>query len=307
MAEAEHKIGCVAVLGGTGFLGTEIVAHLAAESIDVRVGVRQPDKVRAPADTDSRAKIEPVYADVRDESSLAIALQGCDAAVNAVGLYVEEGADSFEAVHERGAANLARQCAALGIQRLVHVSGIGAEVNSESPYVRARARGEQLVRDVMAETVILRPSVLFGPHDKFINTLAQIIKTAPVVPMFGNGLTRLQPAYVDDVAAAAHRALVDPKAAGQTYELGGASIFTYREILELVMERTHKRRVLLPLPFPVWDVLAAASALLPASPITRDQVALMKDDNVVAQGALSFADLGIDAKALEEILPDYAF
>ena len=159
----------------------------------------------------------------------------------------------------------------------------------------------------MPETTILSPSVLFGPHDKFINTLAQIIKTAPFVPMFGNGLTRLQPAYVGDVAAAAHRALVHPKAAGQTYELGGASILTYREILELVMERTNKRRVLLPLPFPVWDALAAASTLLPASPITRDQVALMKDDNVVAQGALSFADLGIDARALEEILPDYAF
>ena len=303
----KHKISCVAVFGGTGFLGTEIVARLASEGIDVRVGVRQPEKVRPLPDTGEHAKIEPVYADVRDESSLALALDGCDAAVNAVGLYVEQSAETFEAVHERGAANLARQCTALKIGRLIHISGIGADLNSASPYVRSRARGETLVRDVMPETVILSPSVLFGPQDKFINTLAQIISRAPVVPMFGDGLMRLQPAYVGDVALATHKALTDLQAAGQTYELGGASVLTYRRILELVMERLHKNRVLLPLPFAVWDTLAAASALLPASPITRDQVALMKGDNVVADNALSFADLGIEPKALEDILADYAF
>ncbi|MDA7946162.1 MAG: complex I NDUFA9 subunit family protein [Hyphomicrobiaceae bacterium] len=295
-----RKITHVAVFGGAGFLGAVIVRHLVSAGIKVRVCARKPGK------RSGMEAVEPVYADIRDEGSLSAALEGCDAAVNAVGLYVEGGSDTFEAVHVRGAANLAHQCAAANISSFVHMSGIGIDPASSSPYVRARALGEQAVRAVFPETTILRPSVLFGPDDRFINTLAKIIRHAPVIPLFGSGRTKLQAVYVGDVAAAVAKALHTPVAAGRTYELGGPQSPAYRDIVELVMARIGKKRLLLPVPFALWKVVAAASSLLPAPPVTRDQIALMRKDNVVGKSAFSFSDLGIDPTPLESVLPDYA-
>ncbi|MEM8744890.1 MAG: complex I NDUFA9 subunit family protein, partial [Pseudomonadota bacterium] len=281
--------------------GAWITKRLSADGVRVRVCARHQPVTQAFANT------ETVITDVRDARSVARALEGCDAAINAVGLYVERGAETFAAIHEDGALHVAQQCAERGIDKLIHLSGIGADETSASSYVRSRARGERLVREALPETTILRPSVLFGPDDRFINTLAKIIRHAPVVPLFGRGLTKLQPVYVDDVASAASGALLDPAAKGKTYELGGASTLTYKTILQLVMARLHKRRLLVPLPFIAWDTIAAISALLPTSPVTRDQIALMKQDNVVSETALSFGDLGIEPAALEDVLPDYAF
>lgn len=291
--------GPVTVFGGTGFLGRAIVERLLAEGITVRVAARHPDKAATGG--------QPVYADLRDEASVAHAIEGSEAVVNAVGLYVETGAETFEAVHVLGARNLARQAAARGVDRLVHVSGIGADPHSESSYVRARAAGERLVTQAFPQATILRPSVLFGPQDSFLNALAGIASRTPVLPLFGRGDTRLQPVYVRDVAEAALRALTHPEAAGKTYELGGPEVYSYRALVELVLERSERRRFLLPLPFPVWRTLAALASLLPAPPLTRAQVVLMQRDNVVAEGALSLGDLGIDAAALEDVLADYAF
>ncbi len=303
----KSEIGRIAVFGGTGFLGTEIAGRLLTEGVNVRICVRHPEKVRMSEAQQRTAKAEPVCADVRDESSIAHAVEGCDAAVNAVGLYVERGSETFQAVHEAGAANVARHCAEQKLQRLIHISGIGADPNSTSSYVRARAKGEHLAKDAFSKTTILRPSVLFGPRDKFINTLAQIVRHAPVVPLFGHGDTKLQPVYVGDVGLAALHALQSSTSAGKTYELGGPRALTYRELIELVMEETGKRRLLLPLPFFLWEALAALVSPLPAPPVTRDQIALMRDDNVVAEDFLSLKDLGVDATALEDVLPEYAF
>ena len=295
-----RKISRVAVFGGTGYLGSWITKHLVAEGARVRVCARNQLKATA------NPTVEYVAADIRNASSVSDVLDGCDAAINAVGLYVEHGAETFAAVHETGAAHVARACAASGIQKVIHLSGIGADEASPSSYVRSRARGERLVREELPQTMILRPSVLFGPDDRFINTLAKIIRHAPLVPLFGDGSTKLQPAYVEDVARAACKALPDPTAKGKTYELGGATTVTYRGLLELVMARLHKRRLLVPMPFAVWEAIAVISSLLPSSPVTRDQIALMRHDNVVGAHALSFRDLGIKPASLEEILPDYA-
>lgn len=304
---ADSQVGAVTVFGGTGFLGGAIVRRLIADGITVRVAVRHPDDAIVGAQPEQADKIEPVYADVRDETSVGLALNGSDAAVNAVGLYIEQGAENFEAVHEFGALNVAHQCAVLGVARLVHISGIGADMRSESDYVRARAKGELLVTDVFPGVTILRPSVLFGPEDTFLNALARIARRTPVLPLFGQGGTRLQPVYFRDIAEAVRRALERPDAAGKTYELGGPDIYSYRNLVELVLRRTDQRRLLLPVPFAVWEILAALAALLPEPPLTRAQVTLMKHDNVVANGALSFKDLGVEATALDTILPEYAF
>jgi len=306
MAADSHP-GCVTVFGGSGFLGRAIVKRLLTEGITVRLAARHPDNAAIDRRPDRGGDLQPVYADLRDETSVAQAVEGADAVVNTVGLYVERGAETFEAVHELGALNVAHQAATLGVDRLVHISGIGADLNSESRYVRARAKGELLVMDAFARATILRPSVLFGPEDSFLNSLADITSRTPVLPLFGHGHTRLQPVYVGDVAEAALRALTHPEAPGKAYELGGPDFYSYRALIELVLERTRRRRLLLPLPFSLWRFLALLASFLPAPPLTSAQVALMRQDNLVAEGALSLDDLGIEATALDAILPDYAF
>jgi NADH dehydrogenase len=228
---------------------------------------------------------------------------GSDAVVNAVGLYVERGAETFDLVHVGGAAHVARQAWRVGAERLIHISGIGADATSKSPYVRARAHGERAVEEAFDRATILRPSVLFGPGDAFFNVLARMAKVMPVLPLFGGGLTKLQPVYVDDVAGAVTRALADPMSVGRVYELGGPKAYTYKALVQLVSTQIGRRRMLLPVPFLIWQVVAGVMSLLSRPPVTRDQITLMKRDNVVGHGALSFTDLDIQPAAVEDVLP----
>jgi NADH dehydrogenase len=291
----------ITVFGGSGFLGRRIVLRLAEGGAEVRVAVRHPEGAAFLTETGTVGRITAVRADVWDEASVAPAVAGADAVVNTVGHYVERGRASFEAIHGQGARHVAEAAAGAGIGRLVHISGIGADPQSDSAYVRARGIGERLVADALPAATILRPSVMFGPEDAFLNRLAALARVLPVLPLFGRGDVRLQPAYVDDVADAVATALSTPAAAGQVYELGGPRIYSYRELVRLVLEHTGRRRLLLPVPYRAWDLLAA----LPGSPVSRDQVKLMRQDNLVAPGALTFADLGIQATALEAVLPNY--
>ncbi|MEN8196257.1 MAG: complex I NDUFA9 subunit family protein, partial [Pseudomonadota bacterium] len=249
--------------------------------------------------------VYPTEADIRDTHSVDRALEGAVAAVNAVGLYVERGRETFRAVHVEGAHTLAVMAARRGIERLVHISGIGAERNSKSAYVRARADGEAAVLDALPEATILRPSVMFGPDDNFLNLFIRMARLLPAIPLFGNGETKLQPVYVDDVARAVAQSLEAPDTAGRIYELGGPFIYNYRQILELVMAHAGHSRRLVPWPFALWELQAWCAQILPRPPISRDQVELMRHDNVVMPGMSTLADIGIRPTALEEILPLY--
>ena len=295
---SDDSIGRVAVFGGTGFLGRRIAARLAEAGIVTRVAARNPGAART---------AEGVYTDVRDETSVALALEGCDAAVNAVGHYVEKGAATFPAIHELGARNVAHQAAVLSLKRLIHISGIGADLYSPSRYVRCRARGEVMVRDVFPETVILRPSVVFAPDDRFVNALAGISRWMPALPLFGSGNTRLQPVYAGDVADAVLAALKMPNTVGKTYELGGPEVCTYRELIERILNHAGRRRFLLPVPFRIWELLALLCSRLASPPVTKAQVTLMRADNVVASDALALTDLGVVPTALKTVLPEYRF
>ena len=216
----------------------------------------------------------------------------------------EKGA-TFEAIHGQGAMHVARASATTGVRRLVHISGIGADPGSESPYVRARAIGERLVMEAFPEATILRPSVMFGPEDAFFNQLAALARVMPILPLFGTGKVKLQPVYVNDVAEAVARALATEAATGKIYELGGPRAYTYKALLQLLLQQLGRRRLLMPVPYFVWELLAAVMAPLPHRPISRDQVVLMKRDNVVGPKALSFAELGLAPSAVEDILPSY--
>jgi len=299
-------IGCVCVFGGSGFLGLEIVKRLAAGGMTIHVADRLPDKFRIPQGPGAE-HIRTIYADVRDESSVALAIEGSDSVVNAVGLYHERGAQTFEAIHELGALNVAHQAATFGIKRLIHISGIGADLRSPSSYVRSRAKGELLVHDVFDEATILAPSVMFGPSDKFLNTFAALTKFSPIMPLFGKGKTRLQPVYVNDVAAAVFQALKQPETSGKTFELGGPQVYTYRALIEKVLKQSKRRRLLVPMPFGYWSLLTRVFKFLPTPLVTPGQVELMKNDNVVSKSALSLRDLGVVPTPLEDILPKYKF
>ncbi|MEQ9010755.1 complex I NDUFA9 subunit family protein [Algiphilus sp.] len=287
----------VTVFGGTGFLGRRIVATLLEAGREVRVATRNPETVDAAA---WASRVKSIAADVRDPEAVARAVQSADAIVNAVSLYVEGQGLDFESVHVDGARNIAQ--AAEG-RPLVHVSGIGAHESSPSAYVRARARGERAVRDACSNAIILRPSVLFGPNDAFLRTLDAITRL-PLIPLFGRGDTKLQPVHVDDLAMAVLHAMDNPTAAGRILELGGAGTYRYREILALVLAARGRKRWLVPVPFVLWHLLAAIATCLPSPPLTRDQVILMRDDNVVGPDAMGFEALGIAPRNVSAALTE---
>ena len=226
--------------------------------------------------------------DVRDQASVAAAVAGTEAVVNAVSAYVERGEVTFEAVHERGARTVAQEAAAAGVARLVLVSGIGADAESPSPYIRARGRGEQLVQQAFPGATIVRPSAMFGPGDALFDTLVDVARLSPVLPLLGGGRTRLQPVYVEDVAEAIVRVLADRGTAGLTYELAGPGVYTLRELVSFALRLVGRRRLLVPLPFAVAEVQARLFELLPSPPLTTSQVDLLKADNVAREALPGF-------------------
>lgn len=288
-----------AVFGGTGFLGRRLVRQLVDSGWRVRVVARRP---AVPEGVDP-GQVAAVTADIRVPASLEAALDGADAAVNAVSLYVQAGDLTFRAIHAEGAERLARLAADAGVARLVHVSGIGADPAARSAYVAARGEGERRVRSAFPAATVLRPSVLFGPNDAFVAALDRVTRL-PLVPLFGSGGTRLQPVFVADVAAAAGCALESPATAGRAFELGGGEVVTYRQAVMAVMAHRGRWRPLLPVPFTVWRALAAAMAVLPSPPLTRDQLALLAEDNVADPEAPGFGELGLAPAAFRAKLPE---
>ncbi len=295
----------VTVFGGSGFLGRRIVKCLAAEGTHVRVAVRHPERASLIKGFGRDSQIELVRANVWDESAVARAVNKSTWVINTVGHYVEKSGATFDAIHGQGAHNVARQAGNAGVVRLIHISGVGADPESESPYVRARGIGEDLVKGAFESVTILRPSVIFGPNDSFFNTLASMVRRTPVLPLFGMGRTNLQPVFVENVAEACVRVLANPSTEGKVYELGGPRVYTYKALLQLVLEQVDQRRILVPVPFFVWDTLAAVMAFFPNPPLTRDQVNLMKRDNVIEGNELTLDDLGIRPVSVEEILCTY--
>jgi uncharacterized protein YbjT (DUF2867 family) len=295
----------VVVFGGGGFLGRRLVDRLTAEGMTARVAVRHPDPARIELRSMGFERVTVVPADVRDQASVAAAIAEADAVVNAASAYIEKGGVTFEAVHVRGAENVARKAAAAGVARLVLVSGIGADPDSSSPYIRARGRGELIVRQAFPGATIVRPGTMFGPGDALFGTLAALARLLPALPLIGGGSTRLQPIFVEDVAEAISSILSDPGTVGRTYELAGPKVYTLRELVNMTLQLMGKRRLLVPIPFAVADVQARLFEFLPNPPLTTGQVDLLKTDNVVSGALPDVQELGIQPKTVEEVIPTY--
>jgi uncharacterized protein YbjT (DUF2867 family) len=295
----------VVVFGGTGFLGRRLVHRLTAQGMTVRVAVRHPDHARIELQSIGFDRVTVVPADVRDQASVAAAIAGADAVVNTVSAYVEKGGVTFEAVHVRGAETVAREAIAAGITRLVLVSGIGADPDSSSPYIRARGRGELMVQRAFPGATIVRPGAMFGPGDALFGTLAELARLLPILPLIGSGHTRLQPVFVEDVAEAVANILTDLGTVGRTYELAGPGVYTLRDLVRMTLHLMGKRRLLIPVPFAVAEIQARLFELLPNPPLTTGQVDLLKADNVASGTLPGLRELNIEPKTVEEVVSTY--
>ena len=300
----------VTVFGGSGFLGRHLVQRLAATGARVTVAVRNPESALFLKPMGDVGQITPVGADVRDGPAVAAAVQGADWVVNLVGVLYETRRQSFSAILAQGAERIAKAAKAAGAKRLVHVSAIGANRHSSAAYARSKAAGEAAVAAAYPAATILRPSIIFGPEDEFFNRFAAMARVSVALPLFGGGETRFQPVYVGDVAAAVVKALTDEGTAGTTYELGGPRVYSFRQLMTLMLAEIGRKRILLPLPFFVADAMGAVLQSLPlpfgmAPPLTGDQAKLLRYDNVVSGDAPGLADLGIAPTACEIILPTY--
>ena len=279
----------VAVFGGTGFLGRRVVRHLRKREFSVRIASRHPDRGHGLFGLDD-PQLQSVAANIHDERSVADALAGAYGVVNAVSLYVEHGQETLHSVHVESAQRVAAQARRAGVERLAHVSGIGSDAASPSLYIRKRGEGELAVRAAFADALLVRPAVMFGPDDSFLTTILKLLRRLPIYPVFGRGLTGLQPAYVEDVAEAIARALQRTETRATTFECGGP--------------HASLKPMLIPIPFAAWHALAWFAEMLPSPPVTRNQVELMQVDNVSSPEMPGFGELGISPHAVEEILQE---
>ncbi len=302
----------VVVFGGSGFVGKQVVRALAKAGKRVRVTMRRPHlghELRVMGDV---GQVQLVQANVRFPESVAHALDGADAVVSLVGVLAEKGKQNFQAIHVDAARTIAEAAAQAGIAKFVHVSALGAGPKG-SRYARTKHLGERAVLSALPNAVILRPSIIFGPEDSFFNRFAHMATTAPALPLIGGGKTRFQPVFVGDVADAVNAALERREARGRIYELGGPRVYTFKQLLQYVLSEIDRKRMLAPLPFlfaqPLGVVLDLAFKLLPFDPpLTGDQVATLKRDNVIGAdpNALTINDLGVaPLESVEAIVPSY--
>ena len=306
---SEAAPGLITVFGGSGFVGSQVVQDLARRGWRIRVAVRRPDRAYRLQTSGHVGQIQAVRCDATDPAQVEAALAGADAAINLIGILYEGGGRSFKALHVDAARNIAAACAAAGVDRLVHISAVGANPESASRYAGTKAAGEMAVREVKPDAVVIRPSIVFGAGDGFLNRFAAMATMAPALPLIGGGKTRFQPVYVGDVAEAILHAVERPDAAGRTFELGGPEVLTFKEVLELILRETRRRNGLIPLPFFAArgiGSLAQLTGVVGIAPVlTRDQVVQLETDNVVADGAEGLAELGIEPTGVEAIAPSY--
>ncbi|MGE0753738.1 MAG: complex I NDUFA9 subunit family protein [Alphaproteobacteria bacterium] len=295
----------ISVVGGTGFLGRYVVRQLARRGYPIQVISRHPERVLQLKPSGDVGQIVPVAGDIKDIGSLHDTLERSYAVINLAGILYEKGKQNFTAIHAQGAEKLAQAAASLGVTKFIHISALGVDKVSGSNYARTKALGEKAVLAAFPTACILRPSVLFGPEDDFFNQFAHMAGFSPALPLIGGGRTRFQPVYVADVAKAVAICLQKPQTNGQTYELGGPQIFTFKEVLEYVLRVTHKNRKLVNIPFGMATGMGTLGELLPVPPLTRDQVRLLEHDNVVSPNAKGFSALGISATSVDMIVPGY--
>ncbi len=300
----------VTIYGGSGFVGRNVVRILAQQGYRIRIAVRRPHLAGHLQPLGDVGQIHAVQANLRDRPSVERAAAGADVLINLVGILHESGKQRFETIQHFGARTVAEVARSAGISRLIQFSAIGVDTRSKSHYARSKARGELDVLERVGSAIIVRPSIIFGPEDNFFNRFAALATISPVLPLIGGGKTLMQPVYVVDVAQAVAAMVAGKARPGATYELGGPGIYTFRQLMQMVLAYTERHRILLPIPFVVAKLMALLLKPLPGPPpITIDQINLLKSDNIVSDAAASsgrtLSGLGITPQRVEAIVPAY--
>jgi uncharacterized protein YbjT (DUF2867 family) len=309
ISENSEKI--VTLIGGSGFIGRHIVRALAKRGYRIRVACRRPDLAGHVQPLGTPGQIMPVQANVRFPASLAAACDGATAVVNLTGVLSSRGAQSFDAIHVFGAEASARAAKAAKAQVFIQMSALGADAESGSEYGRTKAAGEAKARAAFPGAIVLRPSIVFGPEDNFFNQFAGLSRLAPALPLIGGGHTKFTPLFVGDLAEAIARLIDKGEASGLTYELGGPEVFSFKQLMEFTLETIGRKRLLVPVPWPIAKVMGTVMGLLPFAPLTADQVELLKTDNVVSEAATrdgrDLKGLGITGHSIQGIVPSYLY
>ena len=296
----------VTVFGGSGFIGRAIVRALAQEGLLVRVAVRRIELAESVKTAGDVGQITVMRTNLRMPQSVAAAIAGSQAVINAAGIPFQRGRQRYQSVHVAGARAITEAARAAGVERLVHISGIGADHRgSKNRFVQSKVGAEDAIVAAFPSATILRPSVVFGPDDAMFNRLARIAAMAPFVPVVGSGLAKVQPVFCGDVGAAAAAVLARPETAKTVFELGGPRVYTYREIAALVLREIGRHKPIIGVPTPLMKIAGFFAEFLPVPPLTHDQVELLTQDNIARPGAPGLAALGIQATAAEVILPTY--
>ena len=295
----------VTVFGGSGLIGRHTVRALARAGYRVRVAVRTPNLAMYLLPAGNVGQIQIAKCNVRDAGQVAAALAGADAAINLVGVLNSRGKQSFQALHAEAPATIAKAAKDAGVQTLIHVSTMGISTQSESAYARTKAEGDEAARAEFPAATLIKPSLIFGPEDNFFNKFASLARFLPALPLIGGGNTKFQPVFVGDVAEAIVKCVGDPATRGKTYELGGPDVCSFKQMLEIILHVTGRKRLLVPVPFGLAMMKAFFLQFLPDPPLTPDQVKFLKTDNVVAPDALGLKDLGIVPDSMEAVLPGY--
>lgn len=302
MTTKNPKTACL--FGGTGFIGRQITRLLAKQGYLVKVATRVPERAYFLKTAGNVGQIVPFACNYRDEQSLRNAVNGCDLVINCIGVLYERKKNSFAAIHTELPRAIAKACKAENVGRFIHISALGCD-HTDSKYGKSKYAGEQAIYENFPAATILRPSVVFGVEDSFLNKFAKMSVVMPFLPLIGGGHTKFQPVYVGDVAQAVLACTLDSQTAGRTYELGGPEILTFREILTRLGEETGRKKCLVSLPWPVAYLKGCVLGMLPAPLLTADQVVSLKTDNTVSRDALTLSDLGILPTAMECVVPAY--
>lgn len=300
----------ITLFGGAGFIGRHTVMALARTGATLKIATRNPRAATFLKTAGAAGQIVPIHCDIHDDASVAAALEGSQQAINFLGILYEKGRKStFQKIHIDAAERIARACASANLETLVHISSMGAAADAKSMYARSKAEGEKRVRAAFGKTVILRPSIVFGPEDSFFNRFSRMASFSPALPVVGGGATKFQPVYVGDIARAiTHILTLDnpEKLFGMSFDLGGPKTYSFFDLLTYTLETTGKtNRMLLELPFPVAKLIGFFAQILPVPPLTVDQVRSLEQDNIAPSGSCGLSDLGIAPTALEAIVPAY--
>ena len=297
--------GIVTIFGGSGFIGSYIAAAMAKAGYRVQIISRTPERGSWVKTTAAAGEIVLRQANIRDEASLRNLVRGSDIVINAVGILYQGGKQTFQAIHSLAAENIAKAARAEKVSQLIHISALGVDKAYGSLYARSKLSGEKAVVTAFPGATILRPSVVFGAEDNFLNLFAGFAQLSPVLPLIGGGDNKFQPVYVADIAQAVLAIVAKPELQGKIYELGGPRVYSFKEILKFILKTIDRKNILVPIPFFLAKFKAAILQLLPMPLLTVDQVRLLQYDNQVGHGALGFKQLGIVPRDMEQVAPPY--